>query len=253
MGDNQLAGDRLELLSGVFGESTSALLRAATPARTRVAADLGCGPGFSTSTMAEVTGAARTIGLDSSPSFIARARRDRDPALEFVEHDITDVPLPVGRPDLMFGRFVLAHLTDPGRVVGDWCTQLSPGGRLASDETEHIDTGVETFERYEEVARSMIAHYGANLYAGAVTRDLPPPSGTRMILSRLTDVRPPTADVARLFSMNLATWRHDPFVERQVPHREIERIAGGLEELQHSDATDELVFRNRQVVFERHT
>jgi SAM-dependent methyltransferase len=182
---------------------------------------------------------------------VERARHEGWPSVEFVLHDVTETPFPVGPASLVHARFLLAHLPDPADLIQRWCTQLAPGGRFVTDETERIDTEVEVFSLYEETARAMVANRGANLQVGAITRDLPAPRGTKLISSEISEVRPPTAVVARLYGMNLATWRRDPFVVEQISPDRIERIARGLAELEHSDGSNELTFRNRQVVYER--
>ena len=97
----------------------------------------------------------------------------------------------------------------------------------------------------------MVAHRGADLQVGALTRDLAAAEGHTNPSQRVGDRRPPTAEAARLYGMNLATWRHDPFIVRSVPPAEIDRLARELADLEHSDATNELTFCNRQVIYER--
>jgi len=249
MGDNDVAGERLALLSELFGPTSAALIEHISRPGRRLAVDLGCGPGHTTALLALRGRTERTVGLDASPNFVERARR-RYRSLEFGVHDITQTPFPTPAADLLFARFLLAHLPEPATVIDTWCSQLAAGGRLATEETERIDTDVDTFMLYEQTTASMIAYYGANLYVGATTRDLPPPSGTRVVVSQATEVRPATAVVARVYAMNLATWRHDPFIIDTVAPSIIETISEGLTDLQSSDAIDQLVFRNRQVVYE---
>jgi SAM-dependent methyltransferase len=250
-GDNTTAGDRLALLAEVFEPTSERLLARAATRGVGVAVDLGSGPGHTTALLARVTGASRTIGLDSSPSFVERARRRWPDDLEFRLHDVTRTPFPTPAIDLLFARFVLAHLASPLERLADWCAQLRPGGRFATIETECIETDVETFAAYEETARSMVASRHADLQVGRLIKDLPPPPSTSILHSELVAVRPPTATVARLYAMNLATWRNDPFVTDTVPVHQIETIAHGLAQLLDSDETEQLTFYNRQVVYRR--
>jgi trans-aconitate 2-methyltransferase len=250
-GDNATAGDRLALLGEVFEPSSESLLRHATLRAPALALDVGCGPGYTTALLASATGATRTVGLDASEAFVRRAREQQDTSLEFAVHDVTRTPFPVPPADMVFARFVLAHLQNPTAVIHTWCSLLAPGGRLVTDETERIETTVETFASYEATARSMIAHYGADLQVGALIRDLPAPSGTRVLHSEIAEVRPRTATVARLYGMNLTTWKHDPFIVQNLPIGEIDRLERELAALALSDGSDELSFHNRQVVYER--
>ncbi|MDP8930620.1 MAG: methyltransferase domain-containing protein [Actinomycetota bacterium] len=55
-------------------DTTSREFMEAVRFRPRLALDLGCGPGHSTHLLAEVTGAARTVGVDCSGVFLVAAR-----------------------------------------------------------------------------------------------------------------------------------------------------------------------------------
>ena len=91
--------------------------------------------------------------------------------------------LPVPPADVLFARYLLAHLPRPLEVVEAWGTQLARHGRLVLDEVERIDTSVSTFARYLEVAGAMIASYGADLYVGGVLRDADAPAGLQLLSS----------------------------------------------------------------------
>jgi SAM-dependent methyltransferase len=250
-GDNVVAADRLALVAEVFAPTSAALLAPFAPHRVDLAVDLGCGPGHTTRLVAEQTGACRTVGLDASSAFVGSARRAALSTVEYLVHDVTDTPFPVQSADVLHARFLLAHLPGPASLIERWCAQLAPGGRFFTDETERIDTTVETFSLYERTARSMVASRGADLQVGAVIRDLPAPRGATIVHSAMVEARPPTSVVARLFGMNLATWRRDPFVVDNVAPEIIDRLERDLSALEASDATDELTFCNRQVVYER--
>lgn len=254
LGDSPLAGDRLALLGEVFDPTTRALVRAWRPAAVRYAVDLGCGPGHSTHLVAaEVPGAA-VVGLDASPAFVERAALEADAvavgaSVHFAVHDATRVPFPTPPADLILARYLLTHLPDPVHVVGRWVDQLAPGGRLLVDEVEAIDTEVDVFATYLDVSGRMIAAQGADLYVGGAL-----PAGASVGAPVLHDatvpVAPPTAKVARLFGMNLATWRHDPWVVAHVPVAVLDGLAAGLDRLATVDRRDEIVWRQRQVVYE---
>lgn len=251
-GDTGVAGDRLTLLAAVFEESSTALLESAAPSTPAIAVDLGCGPGFTTALVARVTGARRTVGLDASEAFVARARATHDdPSIAFAVHDVVHTPLPDPPADLIHARFLLAHLPDPPARLASWSSRLTRGGRIVSDETEHIDTDLAAFARYERLARAMVTHRGADLQVGQMLRDADPPDGMRLVHSARSEVRPATATVAAIYGMNFATWRHDPFVVDSVPALELDALADALADLEGSTGEDELVFCNRQVVYER--
>ncbi|MEZ5144778.1 MAG: class I SAM-dependent methyltransferase [Acidimicrobiales bacterium] len=257
LGDNRVAGDRLVLLAEVFGPTSEAMLRAHAPDRPRLAVDLGCGPGHTTRLVARVTDARETVGLDASAAFVTRAAAEAanlgpmPGTIRFVHHDVTRLPWPVPAADLVFARYLLTHLPDPVETLGRWGTQLRPGGRLLVDEVERIDTEIEVFRTYLDVSGAMIAHYGAHLYVGSDVRDARGVPGLRTVASETATIAPSTAVVARIFAMNLATWRHDPYVEHHVDPAVVDALADGLDELLEARTTGRITWTHRQLVLER--
>src|SRR2546422_2925352 len=152
-GDTDLAAKRLALVADVFEPTTRAFLIAAAPAHPSLAVDLGCGPGYTTRLIHEVTGADRTLGLDSSPWHIERARTSAAPGVSFAVHDATRVPFPGEPADLVFARLLVAHLADPAEAIARWSTTLTDHGRILVDDLEAIDADEPTFRTYlDEVA-----------------------------------------------------------------------------------------------------
>lgn len=251
LGDSALAGDRLALLAEVFGPSTRALVRAWRPSTVRLAVDLGCGPGHTTRLLADELLGAEVTGLDASAAFVERARREHGgPGVRFVVHDATVVPFPTPPPDLVLARYLLSHLPGPIEVVGRWVGQLARGGRVLVDEVEAIDTTVEVFATYLEISGGMIAAQGADLYVGSMLVTTAPPTGARVVHTDAVAVAPTTATVASLFGMNLATWRHDPWVVGHVEPAVLDGLATGLARLERSSGEGAIVWRQRQVVYE---
>lgn len=200
---------------------------------------------------------AAVVGLDASPAFVERAARRADAGapganVRFAVHDATRVPFPTPPADLILARYLLSHLPDPIDVVGRWVTQLAPGGRLLVDEVEAIDTDVAVFATYLDVSGRMIAAQGADLYVGG-TLAAAASVGAPVLHDAAVPVAPPTATVARLFGMNLATWPHDPWVVAHVPMAVLDELAAGLDHLATVDRRDEIVWRQRQVVYEAPT
>ncbi len=219
-GDGDLAVRRMDLVAGLFDASSRAFLADALPQRVDTALDLGCGPGHTTRLLAEVARAHRTVGVDGSERYVAaaRARTAADPAVElavqFAVHDVTSLPLPAAPADAIYARLLLAHLPDPPALVEQWRTQLRPGGVLVLDDVEDIEAPPGVLRDYEDLVVALVATQGATMYAGRV---LAPLGG------RCVDVHVEAPLAARIFGMNLATWRHDA-------------LAGGLADDDHLDA-----------------
>src|ERR1700676_4153013 len=109
-GHNLRASARLRRLAEMYEPESRELLRRSGISAPRLAVDLGCGPGWSTRLLRDVLKPDRTVGLDASSVFLEEGGTRHDDDLEFKVHDIVSVPFPVDAPNVMFCRFLLAHL-----------------------------------------------------------------------------------------------------------------------------------------------
>jgi len=222
-GDSDLAAQRMALVAEVFGPSSRALLERAVPPGAGNALDLGCGPGHSTRMLAEVCRPRRTLGLDGSERYVELARATTpDPAVGFVQHDVTRLPLPEAPADLVYARLLLAHLPDPPGLVERWRSQLRPGGVVVVDEVESIEAPPGVLRDYEDLVVALVAAEGGPMYAGPL---LAPLGG------ECVEVLVNAAVAARMYGMNLATWRDRALGLGLVTGDDLDRVAAGLERL----------------------
>jgi len=225
----------------VYAPSSSALLADAVTTTPALAYDLGCGPGYTTGMVAQVTRASRTVGLDRSASFVAAARRrERAPAghyLDFVTHDVLTIPFPAGPADLIYGRLLLAHLPDPAGAVRRWASQLTDDGLVVVDEIEWIETSHPLLRAHLRLAESMVAASGARMCAGPLLAALGGDPAVATRLTRITEVPVPTATAARLFGMNLAATGDRPVALGLCSASDLASLRSGLAELTASTAT----------------
>lgn len=142
---------------------------------------------------------------------MAEARAIHGAGLEFEVHDIVRPPFPVGAPDAMFCRFLLAHLRNLGEVLAAWAGAAAPGGWLAIHETESLEADHPALRRYYELLGEMQRHHGQALYVGAVLEECLAGSGWRVVESQCRLLEKPTADMAGLHLANLRTWRDDEY------------------------------------------
>ena len=249
-GDSDLAAERLALLARIFDPAMRAFLERAAPRRPRLALDLGCGPDHTTEIVAEVTEPERTVGIDVSESFLEQARKRAGARIEFIRHDVTVTPFPVGSPDLIFARLLLSHLPDPERLIGCWAGGLAPGGVVLSDEVERIETNLEQFARYLVLVETRMRAGGGELYLGPRLDALQIEQGVRQRSSDAVQVAPATAEAAAMFLLNLRVMRAAKRLEGFATPAELDRLEQELDELMQSDALGgEIVWTLRQTVF----
>lgn len=248
-GHTDLAAERLRIVAQVFRESTAEFVRAAAPCRLGVAIDLGCGPGMTTRLIRETVRPGRLIGLDLSESFLAAAR-SAVPEAEFAVHDVTGRPFPA-TAELLFCRYLLAHLTEAERRIAEWTTQLAPGGRLLVEEVEAIDARRPTFAFYLETVAAMLASQGSELYLGPRLAAMADPPGARRVLDRVVRLRVTNRDAARMFATNIPNWRERPFIRENRTPDEIDALQADFDrERLREDEVSEIEWRLRQTAWE---
>jgi trans-aconitate 2-methyltransferase len=239
------------LLADVFEPPSREFLETAAPPRPRVALDLGCGTGRTTGLIAETTGAARTIGIDNSEALISTAIARGRARTEFLRRDVTVMPLPHTPADLVYVRFVLSHVPAPDGFVRAWAEQLGPGGRLLLDEPEYMTTDNLVLNRYEDLVNEVLASRGATLMGGLVLARAAPGRTLRRSFDRLVKWPVAESTAARLYSMNLGTWRYDDYITARYPATALDQLAEELDAIVASGSDTPVEWGIRQVAFER--
>ncbi len=251
-GDSALAARRLERLCAVFAGPMRDFLRAAVRDRPESVVDLGCGPGCTTHLLAETLTCGQVIGIDNSAAFIAMARRNATERVSFVHHDFTAIPFPVGPADLLFARFALTHVSEPAAIVSRWADPLRPGGLLLLQETEWIETDVPPFSTYLAMVSKLLAHQSHCLYVGPNLGEIGDTDRLERRSSGVRRFQAPPRDAAGLFSMNLQTWKHHPYIQAHYPAGTLDCLERELADLAQS-AGDETAIEwgLREMVFAR--
>lgn len=101
--------------------------------------DVGCGLGFTTRLLTTQLPAPRkVIGVDADPDLVGAARDELggDGVAEFREADATDLPFPDDIFDVVFGRFLLAHVPEPGTVVSEYRRVVQDDGLVLVQEPD---------------------------------------------------------------------------------------------------------------------
>ncbi len=251
-GDSDLAAQRLSLVAETFAESSRAFMRESVTTRPQLAADLGCGPGYTTHLLADTLDPIRTVGLDNSESFLAQAQTTADENVSFQLHDITSGPFPKGPFDLIYGRLVLTHLPDPEKVISIWGTQLRPGGLLLIEEVERIDTTIPALVTYLDIQQAMLKHQDNELYIGPRLDAMTASHNLHRRSSNVQTLQVPADRAAAMFHMNLDVWRHNDFVRLNYEPATLDALEQALHALSqdHTNAPP-VEWQLRQIVVER--
>jgi SAM-dependent methyltransferase len=250
-GDTELAAERLRVLDTVFASTTDALL-AVVDAETTVAprrvADLGCGPGATTGRLASRYPQAAVTGIDASEAFLTAAR-PAVPGATFVAADVTR-PLPGAPFDLVFARFLLAHLPDVPAAIASWLAALAPGGVLVLEETEQIASTDPTFARYESLSDARVRAAGADVYAGrAISAAIPPTA--EIVVDRVVPLDLTAGQAASMFWRNLATWGEDAVTDGLVTEPDRVTLLAALTARAGDDTRGLFTWTHHQTVLRR--
>lgn len=104
----------------------------------RTVADLGCGPGQQTASLAERWPHARVVGLDSSTEMIERARTCAGDRVTFEVADLVDWR-PKQPVDVIISNATLQWVPDHRSLLPTLVDRLAPGGWLAFQVPGNID------------------------------------------------------------------------------------------------------------------
>ena len=251
-GDTDLAARRLALLAQTFAKSSRTFMREAAGRRLRMAADLGCGPGYSTHLLASTLAPGHTVGLDNSESFLDLARQTASNSVSFRLHDITTGPFPSGPYDLLFSRFELTHLQCPEAVVELWGSQLDIGGRLLMEEVEYVGMTHPAFTSYLDIQQAMLTEQGNSLHIGPRLDGIRDSDSLERRSSSVQAIGIPADRAAAMFHMNLGVWRHNDFIRRTYDQSELDDLESALAAIASgSTDTSPVEWGLRRIVMER--
>ncbi len=234
-GHTDIAARRLRVLHESFGPGSVAFLNdvdapGVPDARgvqgvPRRAVDLGCGPGFTTRMLADRFTAQTTLGFDTAERHIAGARAAY-PDLEFALYDVTRGPFPerAAPADIIYARFLMAHLPNRQDVVRTWASQLAPGGSLILEETARLRSSDPVLHEYYGILESMQRYHGQSMEVGAELPDLIRGASLDLRVDRADPYEVTAAQMAALHHLNIKTWRDDEFVKANHPASTLDRL-----------------------------
>jgi trans-aconitate 2-methyltransferase len=114
------------------------LLTLVTPIPSGHAVDLGCGSGELTRALHERTGAAETLGIDSSEAMLAKSTAYSGGGVRFEHGDISAFA-PAEAYDLVSSNAALHWVPQHAALLGRLTRALRPGGQLAFQVPDNFD------------------------------------------------------------------------------------------------------------------
>jgi SAM-dependent methyltransferase len=165
---------RLEVLGRALWPSTARLLERAGLRAGMACLDLGCGGGDVSVELARRVGPGGCVdGLDMDATKLDLAREDAArQGLSQVRFRQGDVGAwaEESRYDLVYCRFLLTHLREPARVIGQMGRALRPGGRAVVEDIDFrgcfSHPACPAFDRYVELYRAVVARRGGDADIG---------------------------------------------------------------------------------------
>lgn len=254
-GDAGSASLRLRRLAELYAPVSAALLGRATnllSTPVSLAIDLGAGPGHTTTLVAEITGAPRTLGFERSPLFCKEARGTARAGVDFIELDLCVTPLPCLQADLAFCRFLLTHLPEPVTALRGWRGALRPGGLLVVEEVEGLRSSDPVLNRYYELIEGLQRHHGQQMHIGPHLEEYLRAAGFEIASSETRPAGIPAASMASLHRHNLENVRRDPWTMQHFSEALLDELAAGLARIEH-ETDDRTSIDNslRQVIARR--
>jgi SAM-dependent methyltransferase len=169
----QEGAERLRLLGRVVGPTTEALLSRVGIIEGMRCLDVGCGLGAVTRELARRVGpAGQVVGIDLDEPVLRLAHRDAErQGLRVVFRagnvlDLAEEPT----HDLVYTRFLLSHLGQPGEAVRRLAGATRPGGVVVVEDTDFAGhfchPPCRAFDRYVELYSAVVRGRGGDACLG---------------------------------------------------------------------------------------
>jgi 2-polyprenyl-3-methyl-5-hydroxy-6-metoxy-1,4-benzoquinol methylase len=250
-GNSPKAANRLLQLAEFFNPISAQFIRQYLIGKVKSVVDLGCGPGYTTQMLADVTGAKEILGVDQSIFFIDLAKKNF-PHLQFEVADVSKQESDK-KFDLIYCRFLLSHMRNISGLISGWMDKLQPGGVLILDELEDIDTHVSVFKNYLQISRSLVKSQGAELFIGKLLSKSV--TGISQLANQVHFIQVQDWMAAGWFYPNtIGAWKDELFIKQNVPSEMVAKISDDLLKIVDAHAPESnITWKMRRIILTNQT
>ena len=230
--------ERLRILSRVMQPTTLSLLYRVGIQPGMACLDAGSGGGDVTFDLARLTGpGGRVVGIDSDQTVIEIARCETAKRkLENVDFWLADIARSELKSDfdLVYARFLLTHLRDPGAVLSRMRQALRPGGVLVVEDIDfrghfcHPDNPA--FWRYVELYTETVRRRGGDANIGPRLPELLTEAGFKGIEMHVVQPAGTSGEVKLITPVTMENIRDAVVAEMLASRNEIEQLVAELYE-----------------------
>jgi SAM-dependent methyltransferase len=190
LGTNEAELERLRFQHGVWGGVTKALFDRLKVGQGWKCLDVGAGPGFVAEDLRERVGQqGEVMLLEPSEFFLHRFEEARTTRgwdnVPCVQGTAEKSRLPEKHFDLIFARWVIAFVPDPGKFLKNLVRSLKPGGIIALQDYWYEGLSLYprggAFERVPDVVRAYYRSGGGDAYAAGTASALFRKLGLRLV------------------------------------------------------------------------
>ncbi|MFI1207155.1 class I SAM-dependent methyltransferase [Streptomyces sp. NPDC020802] len=153
-------GERIDFGALAYDDITMKRLRALGAGPGWHCLDVGAGTGTVSRRLLDEAGVASVLAVDRDVRFLVERA---GPGLDVLEADITDPEVVPGRFRLVHARFVLMHLPEHARLIGQLAELVEPGGVLVLSDAVDLTNDQTPGTPYSVAMRAMWQGLGATI------------------------------------------------------------------------------------------
>ena len=223
----------LELQHRILVKDSIEHLRKAGLKLNQVVWDVGCGSGAMTEHIARQVGKkGHVYALDISQDQINVTKQRLETIcltnVTFINADIGDVDLSLGKADIIYSRLLLMHVKDPQSVIEKMYSFLKPGGHLALQEsimsTAHTCPESSAMKKHVKILTSLGKHKGVDFDVGIKLTDLCVASGFKQIESYFLQPRLTVQEAEPMILGRSAEWEKEAIKLGITTEEEMEEL-----------------------------